>query len=62
MCAPAGIVTDAGGNLYISAGSQIRKVTPASTPPTASSASPSFSVSPGTYGAPQTVTISDSTP
>ncbi len=62
LCAPAGIVPDAGGNLYISAGSQIRKVTPASTPPTASSASPSFSVSPGTYGAPQTVTISDSTP
>ncbi|WP_263352842.1 FG-GAP-like repeat-containing protein [Acidicapsa acidisoli] len=64
LCYPMGVSLDSAGNLYIadSSVSQIRKATVSSIPPTASTASPVFSVAAGTYATPQTLTITDSTP
>ena len=63
LCYPSGVSIDKAGNLYIAGNdSRIRMATVTAAPPTASTAAPSFSVSPGTYAGPQTVTISDATP
>ena len=60
---PTGISADSTGNLYINDGDgfRIRKVTAASLPPSAPTATPSFSVSAGSYSVAQTVTITDAT-
>jgi len=62
LCLPTGVSVDSAGNVYISdASSHVRKVI-VGTLPGASTAAPAFSVPEGSYGAPQTVTISDDTP
>jgi sugar lactone lactonase YvrE len=63
LCYPSGVSFDKAANLYIAGNdSRIRMATVAATPPTTSTATPSFSISPGTYATPQTVTLSDATP
>jgi hypothetical protein len=63
LCYPSGVTVDGAGNLYISdrGNNALRKVTVSSVPPTATTAAPTFSVSGGTYPAPQLVSITDST-
>jgi hypothetical protein len=59
---PISLAMDASGNLAIADQSaRIRKLIYYSTPPANAAATPSLSVAAGSYGGPQTVTISDST-
>jgi sugar lactone lactonase YvrE len=64
LCFPQGVSLDTAGNLYIaeSGYNRIRVATAAALPPTATTAAPTITVAAGTYTAPQTVSISDSTP
>jgi sugar lactone lactonase YvrE len=64
FCYPAGVTADGAGNLYVADDRtpRIRQVRASSLPPTAQTAAPSFSIPPGTYAGPQTVTVADSTP
>jgi sugar lactone lactonase YvrE len=62
FCYIQGVTADGAGNLYIAEGSLIRLVRVSSLPPTAQTAAPTFSIPPGTFAGPQTVTVSDSTP
>jgi sugar lactone lactonase YvrE len=64
LSAPPSISVDRSGNLYIPSpsGNKILLVTNSSTPPATPTAAPLFKVAAGTYGSPQTVTISDATP
>lgn len=64
LCQPEGVSLDRSGNLYIAdtTTNRIRLFTVSGLPPTATAAAPAFSISSGTYGGPQTVTIADSTP
>lgn len=64
MESPYGVSIDGSGNLYVAETgmSRIRKITPSSVPPTATTATPTFSVSAGSYATSQTVSISESTP
>lgn len=62
LCFPYGLSVDSKGNLYVSALSQVREITVSMLPPAEATATPSFSVTPGTYSSPQTVTITDATP
>jgi sugar lactone lactonase YvrE len=57
LCEPGGLVFDSSGNLYIAdaGNSRVRKVTPAG----GQLPTPVISLPSGTYGGPQTVTISD---
>jgi len=64
LCLPAAVSLDAAGNLYIveeDAG-RVRKVTIPMQPPAAATATPTFSVQPGSYAGPQTVILADATP
>lgn len=56
------VSVDSAGNLYVPSSSRIREVTAATVPPSAVTAAPAFSVSAGTYSAPQRLTITDATP
>jgi len=60
---PQGLSFDGSGNLYVAETwwDRIREVTASGPPPTATTATPVFSVAAGTYVSPQTVTITDST-
>jgi Chitobiase/beta-hexosaminidase C-terminal domain/FG-GAP-like repeat/Bacterial Ig-like domain (group 3)/NHL repeat len=64
LCLPAGVTLDGAGNLYIAeqAAARVRKVTLAMQPPATATATPTFSVQPGSYAGPQTVTLADATP
>ncbi|MGO9336809.1 MAG: Ig-like domain repeat protein [Terracidiphilus sp.] len=63
FCYPYGISIDNSGNLYVADSFQrIRLVTAAGPSPTSQTAAPVFSVTAGTYAAPQTVTMTDATP
>lgn len=64
LCFPSGISVDAAGNLYVAdtGSSRVREVTVSALPPTTSTAAPVFSISPGSYASPQTVSLTDSTP
>lgn len=64
LCYPSDLQVDVAGNVYVAdtSDSRIRLVTAPQVPPTATTASPTFSVSPGAYASPQTVTASDATP
>lgn len=60
---PTSISLDASGNLAIADQSpRIRKIIHYNTPPANAAATPTISLAAGSYGSPQTVTISDSTP
>jgi sugar lactone lactonase YvrE len=64
LCYPWSVSVDNTGNLYI-ANAPINRIvvaTVSSTPPTAQTAAPTFSVSAGSYAAQQTVTVTDATP
>lgn len=61
LCYPLGVSVDAAGNIYISDSDRVRKVM-SGNPPSAATDAPQFSVPEGSYGVPQTVTISDDTP
>lgn len=64
LCYPSTLQADAAGNIYVADtnDSRIRLVTASQVPPTTTTAAPTFTVSPGTYASPQTVTASDATP
>ena len=64
LCYPFGVSVDGAGSVYIADtyNNRIRKATASAAPPTVSTAAPSFSVSSGTYGSPQTVTLRDTAP
>ena len=64
LCNPQGVSVDQSGNLYVSdtASERIREVMAASLPPSTQTAAPTFSLQPGTYASPQSVTVSDTTP
>ena len=64
LCWPGGVETDGVGNIYVADSNnyRIRKVIPSALPPTAQTATPLVSVTGGTYGGPQSATISDATP
>ncbi len=62
LCNPQSVTVDSAGNRYIASGARIRLVTAPATPPSLTAAKPAFSVAAGTYAAPQTVTVTDSTP
>ena len=64
FCVPSGVTVDGAGNMYIadSSAERVRLVLASSAPPTTQTATPTFSISPGTYAIPQAVTVTDSTP
>ncbi len=64
LCYPQSVFVDHAGNLYITSPNwgRIRLATAPGAVPAAAAATPTFSVAAGTYAAPQTVTIADSTP
>ncbi len=63
LCYPVAVALDAAGDLYIGDSStRIREATAAATPPTKSTAAPTFSLSAGTYVQGQTLTMTDATP
>lgn len=63
LCRPWGVASDKSGNLFVTdAFDEIHEVTAPATPPTATAATPVFSVAPGNYSGSQVVTVSDSTP
>lgn len=64
LCYAPGVTVDNQGNLYVAEEgfNRIRKIIAAAAPPATSTATPVFSISTGSYAAPQTLTITDSTP
>lgn len=64
LCYPMGISVDGAGNFYIadSSRNRVRLASAVGLAPTIAAAAPTFTVSPGTYNAPQTLSISDATP
>jgi sugar lactone lactonase YvrE len=63
VCYPNGIAVDRGGNLLIAdASNRIREVFAAAAPPTAQTATVTFSLPAGNYSSPQSIAISDATP
>jgi sugar lactone lactonase YvrE len=64
LCYPQNVFVGSTGNLYITSPylERIRVATASGSVPTNAAATPTFSVAAGTYAAPQTVTITDSTP
>ena len=64
LCFPRDIVLDNSGNMYIADEDnyRVREVFASAPPPSAQAATPALSLAAGTYGSPQTVTISDTTP
>ena len=64
LCFPVSVTVDGADNVYVSdsGAARIREITAPGTPPTAAAATPTFSVSPGTYATVQTVSVTDATP
>ena len=64
LCFPGDIAVDTSGDILIAdeGFNRVREVFAPGTPPTTPAAAPTLSVSSGTYGSPQTVTVSDTTP
>jgi len=64
LCYAPGVTLDGEGNVYVAEEgyNRIRKIIPASVPPSNATAQPAFSVAAGSYTAPQTLTIRDTTP
>ncbi|HEX4007358.1 MAG TPA: FG-GAP-like repeat-containing protein [Acidobacteriaceae bacterium] len=63
LCDPMGVSLDSAGNLYVAETyGRVREVTAPGNPPTAMTATPTFSVQGATYASPQTITLTDTTP
>ena len=64
LCDPEGLSITSAGDLYFAdrGVGRVRKVTHSGPPPTVATAAPEFSLSPGTYPTPQTVSVTDATP
>jgi sugar lactone lactonase YvrE len=64
LCSPTSVALDTNGNLFVTeqGARRVRKITAPAPPPTATAASPVFSLQPGSYLSTQTVSITDATP